>query len=317
MKIVITDAATVFDQAVTVEPLLRFGEVTVRQRTAPEELAEAVADAEAVLCNKSPLTAEVLKGAKKLKYIGLFATGYNNIDTRYCRDHGITVCNAGSYSTRAVVQQTFALMLEHFNRVGDYDRFVKEGGWVNSPTFSPFVFPLNEIAGKTLGIVGVGSIGSAVAAVANAFGMRVLGYSRIPKPTDGVEFVSFDTLLRESDVVTVHCPLNADSAGMFGAEAFRKMKPAALFINTARGGVVQEAALAAALNGGIIGGAAVDVLAVEPMAADCPLRGAKNLIFTPHVAWAPVETRRRLIGIVAENIQAFLDGRPIRTVQDL
>jgi glycerate dehydrogenase len=132
-----------------------------------------------------------------------------------------------------------------------------------------------------------------------------------------VEFVSFDSLLRESDVVTVHCPLNADSAGMFGAEAFRKMKPAALFINTARGGVVQEAALAAALNGGIIGGAAVDVLAVEPMAADCPLRGAKNLIFTPHVAWAPVETRRRLIGIVAENIQAFLDGRPIRTVQDL
>lgn len=317
MKIVITDAATVFDDAVTVEPLLTFGEVTVRQRTAPEELPAAIADAEAVLCNKSPLTAEVLRGASRLRYIGLFATGYNNIDTAYCRDHGITVCNAGSYSTRAVVQQTFALMLEHFNRVGDYDRFVKEGGWVNSPTFSPFVFPLNEIAGKTLGIVGVGSIGSAVAAVANAFGMRVLGYSRHPRQTEGVEFVPLDVLLRESDVITVHCPLNSDSAGMFSASAFARMKPTALFINTARGGVVDEAALADALDRGIIGGAAVDVLATEPMAADCPLRGAKNILFTPHVAWAPVETRQRLIRIVAENLQAFLDGHPIRTVQNL
>ena len=314
MKIVITDAQTVFDELVTTAPLRALGEVTEYGLLRYDEVAEKIADADAVICNKTVLDAHSLRLAKKLRYIGLFATGYNNIDIDYCRAHGIAVCNAGSYSTNAVAQHTFALMLEAYNNTSRYNRYVHDGLWKCSATFSPFVYPLNELADKTLGIVGLGAIGQAVAKIANAFQMKVIGCNRSRREAEGVETVSFDELLRRSDIVTVHCPLNADSRHMFNRDAFAKMKNDALFINTARGGVVVEQDLYDALESGQIGMAAVDTIRVEPMEEDCILMNAQNCIMTPHIAWAPVETRERLIGIVADNIANFLAGHPTNRV---
>lgn len=314
MKIVLTDAQTVVDGLVSAERLSEFGEVVQHGLLRYEEVAEAVADAELVVCNKTLMNAGSLHLAKKLRYIGLFATGYNNIDIPYCREHGITVCNAGSYSTSAVAQHTFALILEHYNKVARYNEYVAAGKWKRSPTFSPFVYPLNELAGKTLGIVGLGAIGQAVARIALAFGMNVIAYNRSLRELAGVRQVGFDELLSASDIVTVHCPLNADSKEMFNAGSFAKMKTGALFVNTARGGVMVEKDLCDALNGGHLGGACIDTLNVEPMEEDCILMQARNCIMTPHIAWAPVETRERLMGIVADNIRAFLSGKPQNVV---
>ena len=314
MKIVLPDAQTVVDSLVSADCLKEFGEVTEYGLLKYEEVAEAIADADIVVCNKTLMDAHSMRFADKLKYIGLFATGYNNIDVEYCRAHGITVCNAGSYSTNAVAQHTFALILEHFNRVAQYNKYVQDGLWKRSPTFSPFVYPLSELAGKTLGIVGLGAIGQAVAKIANAFEMRVLACNRSRKSVDGVEQVSFETLLEQSDIVTVHCPLNTDSQDMFNRAVFAKMKRGALFVNTARGGVMVERDLYEALRSGYLGGACIDTLRVEPMEEDCILMGAGNCLITPHIAWAPVETRRRLMGIVANNIRAFLEGNPVNVV---
>lgn len=314
MKIVLTDAQTVVDDLVTANCLSEFGEVVSYGLLKYEEVAEAIADADVVLCNKTLLDSHTLRLAKQLKYIGIFATGYNNIDVDYCRAHGITVCNAGSYSTQSVAQQTFALILAYYNQIAAYDRYVKDGRWKRSPTFSPFVYPLNELMGKTLGIVGLGAIGQEVAAIANAFRMRVIGYNRSVKNVPNVEQVSFERLLSESDIVSVHCPLNADSEDLFNKETFLKMKKGALFVNTARGGVVVEQDLYDALESGHLGGACLDVLRVEPMEEDCLLMEAKNCIITPHVAWAPLETRQRLMGIVADNIRNFLNGTPTHVV---
>ena len=314
MKIVLTDAQTVIDELVTADCLSEFGEVVSYGLLRYEEVAEAIADADVVLCNKTLLDSHTLRLAKQLKYIGVFATGYNNIDIDYCRAHGITVCNAGSYSTQSVAQQTFALILAHYNQISAYDRYVKDGRWKRSPTFSPFVYPLNELMGKTLGIVGLGAIGQEVAAIANAFRMRVIGYNRSVKKVPNVEQVSFERLLCESDIVSVHCPLNADSEDLFNKDTFSKMKKGALFVNTARGGVVVEQDLYDALESEHLGGACLDVLRVEPMEEDCLLMEAKNCVITPHVAWAPLETRRRLMGIVADNIRNFLNGTPTHVV---
>ena len=314
MKIVLTDAQTVIDELVTADCLSEFGEVVSYGLLRYEEVAEAIADADVVLCNKTLLDSHTLRLAKQLKYIGVFATGYNNIDIDYCRAHGITVCNAGSYSTQSVAQQTFALILAHYNQISAYDRYVKDGRWKRSPTFSPFVYPLNELMGKTLGIVGLGAIGQEVAAIANAFKMRVIGYNRSVKKVPNVEQVSFERLLCESDIVSVHCPLNADSEDLFNKDTFSKMKKGALFVNTARGGVVVEQDLYDALESEHLGGACLDVLRVEPMEEDCLLMEAKNCVITPHVAWAPLETRRRLMGIVADNIRNFLNGTPTHVV---
>lgn len=314
MKIVLTDAQTVVDDRVTADCLSEFGEVIRHGLLRYEEVAEAIADADMVICNKTVMDAGSLRLAKKLKYIGLFATGYNNIDIEYCRAHGITVCNAGSYSTNAVAQHTFALILEHYSSTALYNRYVQDGRWKRSATFSPFIYPLNELYGKTIGIVGLGAIGQAVARIAAVFQMNVIGCNRSEKHIDGVRTVSFDELLRESDIVTVHCPLNDDSRGMFNRDTFARMKPGALFVNTARGGVMVESDLRDALEGGVIGGACIDVLAVEPMEEDCVLMGAKNCIMTPHIAWAPLETRMRLMRIVADNIRCFLNGRPRNVV---
>ncbi|MBQ9247331.1 MAG: D-2-hydroxyacid dehydrogenase [Ruminococcus sp.] len=314
MKIVLTDAQTVIDDLVTADCLNEFGEVISHGLLRYDEVAEAIADADMVICNKTLLNAETLRLAKKLRYIGLFATGYNNIDVDYCRINGITVCNAGSYSTNAVAQQTFALILEHYNKVARYNQYVQDGRWKRSPTFSPFVYPLNELAGKTLGIVGLGTIGKEVAAIANAFHMHVIAYNRSLKEVEGVTQVGFDQLLSESDVVTVHCPLNKDSENLFNKETFMKMKPGALFVNTARGGVMVEQDLHDALESGHLGGACIDVLHIEPMEEDCVLMNTKNCIITPHVAWAPLETRRRLMDIVSDNIRQYLNGTPINIV---
>ncbi len=314
MKIVLTDAQTVVDELVTTDCLREFGEIVSHGLLRYEEVAEAIADADIVLCNKTLLDSHTLRLAKQLKYIGIFATGYNNIDVDYCRAHGITVCNAGSYSTQSVAQQTFALILAYYNQIAAYDRYVKDGRWKRSPTFSPFVYPLNELMGKTLGIVGLGAIGQEVAAIANAFKMRVIGYNRSVKNVPNVEQVSFERLLSESDIVSVHCPLNADSEDLFNKDTFSKMKKGSLFVNTARGGVVVEQDLYEALESEHLGGACLDVLRVEPMEEDCMLMEAKNCIITPHVAWAPLETRQRLMGIVADNIRNFLNGTPTHVV---
>lgn len=310
MKIVLTDAQTVLDNLVNADTLKQFGEVEEFGLLRYDEVAEKIADADMVVCNKTLLDKNTLRLAKNLKYIGLFATGYNNIDIDYCKEHNIAVCNAGSYSTNAVAQHTFALILEHFNNTANYNKYVQDGLWKRSKTFSPFVYPLSELAGKTLGIVGFGNIGRAVAKIANAFEMRVIAFNRSEKQADCVEFVSFDTLLEQSDIVSVHCPLNSESQDMFDKNAFAKMKKGALFVNTARGGVMVEQDLFDALQSEHLGGAAIDTLRVEPMEEDCILMGAKNCIITPHIAWAPVETRVRLMNIVADNIRAFLNGTP-------
>ncbi len=314
MHIVVTDAETVVGNGITLDFLQEFGQVTVYDLTAPDQLATRIADADAVICNKTPITAEAMAAASHLKYVGLFATGYNNVDTAYAAAHGIAVCNVPGYSTEAVAQHTMALLLAVVDRVGDYNQTVAAGDWIKSRTFTYFPIPLTELAGKTMGIVGYGAIGRRVADMARAFGMHVLAVGRRPILDDQVEQVPFEDMLRRADVVSMHCPLNEDSQGMMDAAAFANMKKGAIFLNTARGPLVDEAALRAALDSGHLAGAGVDVLCQEPMTADCPLYGAPNCYITPHIAWAGVETRRRLMGIVADNLRAFAAGRPINKV---
>lgn len=314
MKIVVPDWKTVSIGDLDETRLTALGEVTFYPLTDPDQLIERIADADAVLCNKAQMTAEVIAAAPKLGYIGLFATGYNNIDIDAARERGITVCNAGSYSTDAVAQHTFALILELASRVAAYNGMVQAGEWVRSDVFSPFRYPTTELAGKTIGVIGYGSIAKAVIRIAKAFGMTVLCYTRTPRETEGVRFVTFEELLKASDVVSVHCPLSEQTRHLFDSRAFASMKDGAWLINTARGPIVDEAALRAALQSGKLGGAAVDVLEREPMAADCPLLGAPNCLITPHVAWAPLVTRERLLGIVCDNLQAYLNGAPQNVV---
>ncbi|MDE7389977.1 MAG: D-2-hydroxyacid dehydrogenase [Lachnospiraceae bacterium] len=315
MKIVITDSKTVTNGDVSLDCFSDFGETKIYELTGEKLINERVRDADVLLVNKIPLNRETLRGADNLKYIGLFATGYNNIDLEYTNEKGITVCNAADYSTNAVAQHTFALIMEHYSRVSQYNSFVQNGEWIRSEVFSPFVYHMQEIAGKTIGIIGFGSIGKAVANIASAFGMNVLFYSRSKREHTG-NAVQTDlcTLLSKSDIVTIHCPLNAESDKMCNAEFFAKMKSGALFINTARGGIVDEPALKNALENGKLGGAAIDVLTCEPMSDSCPLLGAKNLIITPHIAWAPTETRSRLIRIVYNNLKNYLNGNPTNVV---
>ena len=314
MKIVITDAKTIADSEQFFEPLRELGELVIYQLTKPDELVERIDDADILLCNKTYIGKNIMGECKNLKYIGLFATGYNNIDIECARQLDITVCNAGSYSTDAVAQHTFALILNHFNKIKEYDTFVKDGGWTRAEVFSPFIYRMNELAGKTIGIVGYGNIGKKVADIAKVFGMKVLAYNRSNKQDEGVEFVDLDTLVSMSDVVSVHCPLNNDSDKMFNYDMFLKFKPDSLFINTARGGIMDERDLARALSEGIIGGAAVDALVMEPMQKGNPLLDAPNITITPHVAWAPIETRERLLDIVCDNIACYMEGTPKNVV---
>lgn len=314
MHIVITDAETVVGDGVTLDSLRQFGKITVYANTEASELHERIADADAVICNKVAIDAAAMAAAPKLRFVGLFATGYNNVDIAYAAAHGITVCNVPGYSTEAVAQHTFALLLAIMNRVADYHETVATGDWIKSSTFCYFSYPLTELCGKTIGIVGYGSIGRRVAEISRAFHMQVLAVGRHPIADSTVEQVSFDEMLARADIVSLHCPLNEDSADMMNAAAFNRMKPGAIFLNTARGAMVDEAALRAALDSGKLRGAGLDVLRHEPMAADCPLFGAPHCVITPHVAWGGIETRHRLVSMVSDNLRAFLDGNPINKV---
>lgn len=311
MKILIADCATLAqnnDLPLTV--FEKYGDVVYNPNISRDELLDTVHEYDMILCNKTIIDKPLFEKATKLKYIGLFATGYNNIDIDCAKERNITVCNAGSYSTSAVAQQVFAYILNHYNAINQYNNFVQNGGWQQSATFSVLCFPTDELKDKTIGIIGYGSIGRRVAEIALAFEMKVLVYTRTLKNDDRVQFVSLDELLEKSDIITPHCPLNAQSREMFNKATFAKMKDGAFFINTARGGVVNERDLADALNDGKLSGAAIDVLTEEPMQKDCVLKNIPNLIITPHTAWAPLETRRRLLGIAEDNIIAFLNGDP-------
>ncbi len=311
MKILIADCSTLAqnnDLPLTV--FQEYGDVVYKKNISRDELLSTVHEYDMILCNKTIIDKAVIEKAKKLKYIGLFATGYNNIDIKTANEYNITVCNAGSYSTSAVAQQVFAYILNHYNAVNTYNDFVQNGGWQQSPTFSVLCFPTDELKDKTIGIIGYGSIGQRVAEIALAFEMKVLVYTRTPKKDARVKFVSLDELLQNSDVITPHCPLNDNSREMFDKNTFSKMKDGAYFINTARGGVVNEQDLANALKSGKLSAAAIDVLTEEPMPIDCVLKGIPNLIITPHTAWAPLATRQRLLNIVEDNIKAFLEGNP-------
>lgn len=316
MKIVITDSATVTQGDISFSALAKYGKVIRYDLTPPEKLAERLRGADMVICNKTIISGETMAQCPDLKFIGLFATGYNNIDIEYAKAHGIVVSNAPSYSTDGVAQHTFALILEHYNRVCAYSKTVAEGDWVKSRSFSYFPLPIGELKGKTIGIVGYGSIGKQVAKIALAFDMNVIVFTRTPKDDSNVKFVSFDELLEKSDIITFHCPLNPQTNKLMNKEAFAKVKSNALIINTSRGAVIDEIALREALDSGKIMGAGIDVLEHEPMSADCPLLNAPNCIITPHIAWAGLETRERLMGIVEDNIKHFIEGNPINNVAE-
>lgn len=309
MKILITDSASLKSGGdLSTEVLEKYGEISEFDNIDRTTLLKEVTDKDFIFCNKTVIDREVIDRAEKLKFIGVFATGYNNIDTEYAKEKGIAVCNAGSYSTNAVAQQVIAYILIHYTQIPKYNEFVKDGGWKRSKIFSPLVFGTDEVAGKTLGIVGYGNIGKAVETAAKGLGMDVIVYTRTVRPNGSTRFVSFDELLENSDVITLHCPLNRESADMMNKEAFAKCRDGAFFINTSRGGTVDEAALYDALSSGKLSGAAVDVLKEEPMAEDCVLFDAPNIIITPHTSWAPLTTRKRLFGIACENLEAFLNG---------
>lgn len=314
MKVVILDAKTLTNDDIDFSVFDEFGEVTIYDYTKYNQIAERIKEAEIILCNKSIMNRMTLKDARNVKYIGLFATGYNNVDIEYTNERNITVCNAGSYSTNAVAQHVFALILEHYNKVGEYNKFVKDGGWIHSEKFSPFK-PMKEMDGRTLGIIGYGSIGKKVAKIAQAFDMKVLAYNRSPKKDEGVRFVEMDELLEKSDIVSIHCPLNRDSEKMCNKDFFSKMKDGALFINTSRGGVVDEPALIEAVKSGKLSGAGLDVVAVEPMEKHYDILDIDNIIITPHSAWAPVETRTRLVEIVRNNIKKWVAGAPVNVIK--
>ncbi len=313
MKLVILDTCTVTKGDIDMSALDMFGNTEYYDMLPKSEIIGVLQGADAVVCNKSVIDKEIID-ATSLKYIGLFATGYNNIDIEYARKKGITVCNVPGYSTASVTQTTFAFILELASNTSRYVSSVAAGDWKRASQFSYFDFPIAEIAGKTLGIYGLGTIGISIAKVALAFGMKVIAYSRTPKSIEGITMTDEETLFCESDFLTFHCPLTPKTAKIVNAHTLSLMKPTAYIINTARGGVIDEYALADALKTGRIAGAALDVLTYEPMAVDCPLFGLDNCLITPHIAWASLEARTRLIGKVAENLSEFDLGRPINVV---
>lgn len=317
-KIVILDGHTINPGDLSWEVILQQGECTVYERTPKELVAERCRDAKAVLTSKAIFTREVMESLPKLSYIGVLATGYNVVDVQAARERGITVTNIPAYSTQSVAQMVFALLLQLCCHVKEHSDSVKSGAWSACEDFCYWNSPMIELAGKTLGIVGFGMIGQQTARVANALGMKVAAFGRQRKQVDGIDYQwidSLDELLVRSDVISLHCPLTEDTNGMINAERLRLMKPSAFLINTARGPLIEENALADALNSKRIAGAALDVLGAEPPAADNPLFRAKNCIITPHIAWATKEARTRLINTAGENLKAYLEGSPVNTVQ--
>ena len=285
--------------------------------TAPEEVFARSLEADILVTNKTVLPGEILRKLPKLKFISTLSTGYNVIDIAAAREMGVSVSNIPAYSTDGVAQLVFALLLELMNHVGLHNESVKVGDWTRCRHFCYWKTPLTELHGKTFGIFGFGQIGKAVAQIANAFGMRVLATSPHSRDYAGfgsVEFVTLDTLLKESDVISLHCPLTPQTTGLVNEAFLAKMKPTAVLINTSRGPVINEADLAAALNAGRIAGAGVDVLSTEPPKADNPLLSCENCIITPHIAWASLEARTRLMNIFKANVEGYLSGEEINVV---
>ncbi len=315
MKIVILDAYAANPGDLSWDEFAALGELTVYDRTAQEDAAARIGDAEVVFINKVRLTDEIFAACPNLKLVSILATGYNIVDLAAAKRRGITVCNVPGYSTRAVVQMTFALLLEICQQVGLHSGAVHTGRWQTCPDFCFWDRPLIELDGKTMGIVGYGAIGSAVGTVAQALGMKLLVTARHERPVpEGARFVSLPELLAQSDVVSLHCPQTAENARMIDAGALAQMKDGAILLNTARGGLLDEQAVADALRSGKLLAAGMDVVSAEPIRADNPLLTAPNCFLTPHIAWAPLETRRRLQAISAENLRAFLTGKPQNVV---
>lgn len=317
MNIVILDAFTSNPGDLSWEKFEKLGKVTAYDYTPKDKIIERSADADVLIVNKVVITKEIIEQLPKLRYIGLLSTGFNVIDTAAAKERGIVVSNVPTYSTSAVAQLTFALILEAYNQVGLHSAAVHSGEWDSCRDFCFWKTPLIELSGKTIGIIGFGKIGNEVAKIADAFGMNILCYVPREKPQPDFKnfrFVSLDELAREADIVSLHCPLTPETTGMINAEFISKMKKSAIVINTSRGPAVDEKALADAINEGRIFGAGVDVLSTEPPKKDNPLLSCERCFITPHVAWAGYETRVRLLGVVYDNLKAFCDGNPINVV---
>ncbi len=311
MKIVILDGYTENPGDLSWGGFEALGALTVYDRTPADQVVSRIGDAQVVYTNKTPITRETLAACPGVRFIGVLATGYNVVDVEAAKAAGVLVANIPTYGTTAVAQFVFALLLELCHHVGAHAGAVQAGRWSECPDFCFWDYPLVELAGKTMGIVGYGRIGQSTAQIARAFGMRVLAYDAF---VQAPEVVPLDQLLQESDVVSLHCPLFPETAGMMNAQAFAKMKRGAMLINTSRGPLVVEQDLKDALASGHLAGAACDVVSTEPIKKDNVLLGAPNMLITPHIAWAPKESRQRLMDIAVANLRAFVDGAPINIV---
>lgn len=314
MNIVVLDGHTLNPGDLSWDALRTLGTCTIHDRTPTGQIVAHARDAEILFTNKTVLSRDTLLQLPKLRFIGVLATGFNVVDAAAARERGVAVCNVPAYGTKSVAQMVMALILELAHRTGHHAQTVRDGRWSQSPDFCYWDHPLIELDSLTLGIVGYGRIGEAVANVARAFGMKIIAQSRTPKKVDGVTFVELETLFREADIISLHCPLTSENKGLVNASRLALMKPTAFLVNTARGPLVDEPALADALNSGRIAGAALDVLSVEPPAANHPLFTARNCLITPHIAWATRAARARLMETAVANLKAFLADRPQNVV---
>ena len=317
MKIVVLDGHTLNPGDLSWEGFEKLGDFICYDHTPAGEIVERIGDAEAIILNKTPITAETLDACPGIRYIGVLATGYNVVDAAAARQRGVPVANVPAYSTAAVAQFTFALLLEVCHNVGSHAEGVRNGRWTRSRDFAYWDHPLIELDGKTLGIVGFGSIGRAVAKIAVALGMNVLANARRPGPSlegNGVRYAGLDELLAEADAVSLHVPLTDVTRGMINALSIAKMRDGVIVVNTARGPIVVEEDMRAALESGKVSAYAADVVSVEPILESNPLLRAPNCYLTPHIAWAPKETRARLMDMAAANLAAFAAGKPINVV---
>ncbi|MBQ3115018.1 MAG: D-2-hydroxyacid dehydrogenase [Clostridia bacterium] len=315
MKTVVLDGYTTNPGDLTWDSFEKFGELTIYDRTPPHLVAERINDAQIVVTNKALITKEVINKCPNIKFITTLATGYNAVDVSYAKKLGIPVSNVPEYSTKSVAQLVFSYILHHFNKVAELNNSVKNGDWCNSEDFCYWVTQLTALKGLTIGIVGYGAIGREVAKIAEAFSMNVIycNHRNKPYPNSKHTFVSFEQLLEESDIISLHCPLADDTKNLINNDTISKMKKGCLLINTSRGPVINEHDLASALNNDKIY-AAVDVVSVEPMQPDNPLLAARNIIITPHIGWAPKTVRENLLEIVQKNIEMFLKGTPQNVV---
>ena len=317
MKIVILDGFTENPGDLSWEDFDKLGELTVYDRcTGEDEVIERIAGAEIVITNKTPISKKAIESNTNLKYIGVLATGYNVIDYKAAREKGIPVSNVPAYGTYAVAQFAIALLLEICHHIGHHDRAVKEGRWEIIPDWSFWDYPLIELIGKTMGIIGFGRIGQATGRIAGALGLEVLAHDKT-QTEEGkkiASYVSLEELYDQSDIISLHCPLFPDTEGMINKKSIAKMKDGVIIINNSRGPLIVEQDLADALNSGKVHAAGIDVVSVEPIRPDNPLLKAKNCIITPHIAWAPIECRQRIMDISVDNLRSFLDGKPVNVV---